>query len=146
MRIRTQLELLHYFFFSGLYLVVKEEKEKVETLGRDFASEIEEKDKLEAKLADEKSVSSDNAYLFVRGHELFDHLLNSVLNPMMSALRQQHFKKLQDSDSDSEKRKSCLRAYQAKDGSIKHLLSHNYRYKGQTDIYDKIAHDVSMIW
>ena len=121
-------------------------KEIVETLGRDFASEIEEKDKLEAKLADEKSVSSDNAYLFVRGHELFDHLLNSVLGPMMTSLRQQHFKKLQDSDSDSEKRKSILQAYQAKDGSIKYLLSSNYRYKGQTDIYDKIAHDVSMIW
>lgn len=28
MRTRTQLELLHYDFFSGLWLVVKEEKEK----------------------------------------------------------------------------------------------------------------------
>ena len=131
---------------ASLAKVAEKTKEIVETLGRDFASETEEKDKLEAKLADEKSVSSDNAYLFVRGHELFDHLLNSVLGPMMTSLRQQHFKKLQNSDSDSEKRKSCLRAYQAKDGSIKHLLSHNYRYKGQTDLYDKIAHDVSMIW
>ena len=131
---------------ASLAMVAEKTKEKVETLDKDFASEIDEKDKLEAKLADEKSVNSDNAYLFVRGHELFDHLLNSVLGPMMSALRQQHYKKLQDSDSDSEERKSCLRAYQAKDGSIKHLLSSNYRYKGQTDIYDKIAHDVSMIW
>ena len=131
---------------ASLAKVAEKTKEIVETLGRDFASETEEKDKLEAKLADEKSVSSGNAYLFVRGHELFDHLLNSVLGPMMTSLRQQHFKKLQNSDSDSEKRKSCLRAYQAKDGSIKHLLSYNYRYKGQTDLYDKIAHDVSMIW
>ncbi len=131
---------------ASLAMVAEKTKEKVETLTRDFASKIEDKGKLEAKLADEKSVSSDNAYLFVRGHELFDHLLNSVLGPMMTSLRQQHYKKLQDSDSDSEKRKSCLRAYQAKDGSIKHLLSYNYRYKGQTDLYDKIAHDVSMIW
>ena len=131
---------------ASLAMVAEKTKEKVETLDKNFASEIEDKGKLEAKLADEKSVSSDNAYLFVRGHELFDHLLNSVLGPMMTSLRQQHFKKLQDSDSDSEKRKSCLRAYQAKDGSIKHLLSYNYRYKGQTDLYDKIAHDVSMIW
>ena len=131
---------------ASLAKVAEKTKEIVETLGRDFASETEEKDKLEAKLADEKSVSSDNAYLFVRGHELFDHLLNSVLGPMMTSLRQQHFKKLQDSDLDSENRKSTLRAYQAKDGSIKHLLSYNHRYKGQTDLYDKIAHDVSMIW
>ena len=94
----------------------------------------------------QKSVSSDNAYLFVRGHELFDHLLNSVLGPMMTELRQQHYKKLQDSDLDSENRKSTLRAYQAKDGSIKHLLSHNYRYKGRIDLYDKIVQDVSLIW
>ena len=131
---------------ASLAMVAEKTKEKVETLDKDFASEIDEKDKLEAKLADEKSVNSDNAYLFVRGHELFDHLLNSVLNPMMSAHRQQHYKKLQDSDSDSEERKSCLRAYQAKDGSIKHLLSHNYRYKGQIDLYDKIVQDVSLIW
>ena len=131
---------------ASLAMVAEKTKEKVETLDKDFASEIDEKDKLEAKLADEKSVNSDNAYLFVRGHELFDHLLNSVLNPMMSALRQQHYKKLQNSDLDSENRKSSLRAYQAKDSSIKQLLSHNYRYKGQTDLYDKIAHDVSMIW
>ena len=131
---------------ASLAKVAEKTKEKVETLGRDFASEIEEKDKLEAKLADEKSVSSDNAYLFVRGHELFDHLLNSVLGPMMTELRQQHYKKLQDSDLDSENRKSTLRVYQAKDGSIKHLLSHNYRYKGQIDLYDKIVQDVSLIW
>jgi len=131
---------------ASLTMVAEKTKEKVETLDRDFASEIEEKDKLEAKLADEKSISSDNAYLFIRGHELFDHLLNSILGPMMTALRQQHYKKLQDSDLDSESWKSSLRAYQAKDGSIKHLLSRNYRYKGQTDIYDRIAHDVSIIW
>ena len=131
---------------ASLAIVAEKTKEKVETLVRDFASEIEEKDKLEAKLEDEKSINSENAYLFVRGHELFDHLLNSLLGPMMTVLRQQHYKKLQDSDSDSEIRKSSLLAYQAKDDSIKHLLSHNYRYKGQTDLYDKIAQDVSLIW
>ena len=131
---------------ASLAMVAEKTKEKVETLDRDFASEIEQKDKLEAKLADEKSVNSDNAYLFVRGHELFDHLLNSVLGPMMTSLRQQHYKKRQDSDSDFEKRKSSLRTYQAKDSSIKQQLSHNYRYKGQTELYDKIAQDVSLIW
>lgn len=53
---------------------------------------------------------------------------------------------LQDSGLNIESRKSSLRTYQAKDGSIKQLLSRNYRYKGQTNLYDKIAHDVSKIW
>ena len=131
---------------TSLAQIAEKTKEEVEAFVKDYAAETDEKDKLEAKLAEEKSVNSGNAYLFVRGHELFDHLLNSVLGPIMITLRQEHYKKLQDSDSDTEKRKTCLQSYRANEVPVRQLLSHNCRYKGQTELYDKIAQDVAMIW
>lgn len=121
-------------------------KEKIEKFATDFAPEIEEKNKFEVKLTKERSLNPNNAYLFVRGHELFDHLLNSVLGPKITALRKEHYNKLQNADSNLEKRNAKLQTYQANERPLKQLLYQNYRYKGQTELYDKIAQAIANIW
>ena len=93
-----------------------------------------------------KGVTDDETYLYVRGHELFDHILYSVLNPVITRLRNQHYTTLRASGTDEETRKNALREYQAKDKPVEKMLSKNYRYKNNILIYKQIWADVMQIW
>ena len=80
------------------------------------------------------------------GHDLFDHILYSVLNPVITKLRNQHYAALRASGTDEGTRKTALREYQAKDKPVEKMLSKNYRYKNNTLIYKQIWADVMQIW
>ena len=125
-------------------------KSKVQTatkeLKTDFEAETAEKDKMEQMLKDEKNVTVDNAYLYVRGHDLFDHLLANVLGPIIVGLRGKHYGSLRDADMSAAERKTAFMAYQEKDTSVRELLQKNYRYKKASPLYEKIKHDVTLIW
>jgi hypothetical protein len=125
-------------------------KSKVQTatkeLDTDFEAETAEKDKMEQMLKDEKDVTEANAYLYVRGHDLFDHLLASVLGPIIFGLRGKHYSSLRDADMSSTERKTAFMTYQEKDTSVRELLQKNYRYKASSSLYEKIKHDVTLIW
>ncbi|MDO4172064.1 MAG: DUF4435 domain-containing protein [Prevotellaceae bacterium] len=126
---------------KSLALIAENTRTKVEELDKDFVSDIEEKDRMEVKLTEKKLFNRNDAYLFVRGHDLYDHLVNSVISPIIMHLREQHYEKQRESDN---YHKSALREYQAKQKSVRKLLAKNYLYKG--DIYDSISRDVSAIW
>lgn len=129
---------------ASLAKIVENIKVKVEELDKNLAAEINEKNKMKTKLAEEKNVTPDNAYLFVRGHDLYDHLYNSVIGPIIKHLCKQHYKRLRESDMDENSRKIALQAFQEKEKKI--LLARNYLYKGETIIYDRISQDIFMIW
>ena len=119
-------------------------KDKIQTmtakLDEKYASEVNEKDEMAKTLVNEKDITEKDAYLYVRGHDLFDHLVNSVLDPVIAELRKKHFGDLRNSD------KAALVKYSDKNFSVKDLLHKNFRYKHNTSLYDKIKQDVSMIW
>lgn len=115
-------------------------------LNEKYASEITEKDNMKELLSRTKSITEKNAYLFVRGHELFNHLVYSILKPIIDELRTQHYRTINESDMDKEARSITLKEYSNKQKSVKDLLYKNYRYKGQTFIYDMICEDVAKIW
>ncbi len=121
-------------------------KAKIEELDKKYAGATTDKEDFEFKNMAGKGVTEEESYLFVRGHELFDHILYSVLNPVITKLRNQHYAALRASDTDEESRKAALREYQVKDTSVEKLLSKNYRYKNNTLIYKKIWADVMQIW
>lgn len=120
--------------------------EKISEIERVYTDEISEKDNLMMSLLENKDVREDTAYLYVRGHDLLDHLLNSVLHPIISSLRKKHYKKLNDIKIEKDSRIAALQEYQKKDKPIKELLSKNYRYKNYCPIYDIIKNDVIQIW
>lgn len=115
-------------------------------LNEKYASEITDKDCMKEHLSRTKSITEENAYLFVRGHELFDHLVYSILKPIVESLRTQHYDRIKESDMDKEARTIALKIYRQKHQSVEKLLYKNYRYKGQTFIYDMICKDVEKIW
>ncbi len=121
-------------------------KAKIEELNKNFAGEITDKEDFEFTHICQKDVTEEEAYLYVRGHELFDQILNSVLIPLIINLRNQHRETLRTSNMDEETCKNALREYQEKVKPVKLLLSKNYRYKHNTLIYDKIWADVVQIW
>ena len=92
-----------------------------------------------------KGVTDDETYLYVRGHELFDHILYSVLNPVITRLRNQHY----TLEHLAKMKKLVKKPYEnirQKDNPVKKLLSKNYRYKNNTLIYKQIWADVMQIW
>ena len=119
-------------------------KIKLETLERVHVGDCQEKEQLIMVLVRSKSIKPDNAYLFVRGHDLFDHLVNSVIGPVVSKLRQKHYSQLRGLTDAFKNEK--LREYQEKQESVKDLLYRNFRYKEQSEIYDKITNDAKRIW
>ena len=131
---------------ASLAIIEAKAKNETEELEKNFAGEIANKEDFESSDICPKGITEENAYLYVRGHELFDHILNSLLNPIITNLRNLHFAALRASDLDEESRKTTLHEYQSKVKTTKALLSQNYRYKNNTPIYDKIKADVSQIW
>ena len=121
-------------------------KAKIEELDKNFADEITDKEDFEFTHIIQKDVTEEDAYLYVRGHELFDQILNSVLVPLIIDLRNHHREIIKESDMGEEACKKALREYQGKVKPVKPLLSKNYRYKHNTLIYDKIWADVMQIW
>ena len=131
---------------ASLAKIVKKAKAKVEEFDKKYASEATDKEDFEFKNIAGKGVIEEESYLYVRGHELFDHILYLVLKPVITKLRNQHYSALRSSGKDEESRKIALREYQAKDTSVDKILSENYRYKNNTIIYEMIQADVEKIW
>ena len=118
----------------------------IEEFNKTFASEISNKIAFEHSHICMMDITEEDTYLYVRGHDLFDHILNSVINPIITNLRNQHYTSLRTSEADEESRAGALCEYQKKVKPVKPLLSKNYLYKHKTHIYDKIKADVVQIW
>ena len=131
---------------ASLVIIEAKAKAKIEEFDKKYAGEITDKEDFEFQTICMKGVTDDETYLYVRGHELFDHILYSVLNPVITRLRNQHYTTLRASGTDEETRIIALREYQTKDKPVDKMLSKNYRYKNNTLIYKKIWADVMQIW
>lgn len=129
---------------DSLAEIKKQIGDKLKELERVHASDCQEKDQLTTALVHSKSVTPENAYLFVRGHDLFDHLVYSVIGPVVSSLRQKHYNQLRESTDALKNDK--LKEYQDKQKPVKYLLYKNFRYKELSGFYDKIANDAKRIW
>lgn len=131
---------------ESLSLIEERVMTKLTELDTNHASEITERNNMKESLSRAKGITEENAYLFVRGHELFDHLVNSILKPIIDGLRTQHYRNINESDMDKDAHTIALNEYKKKHQSIEKLLYKNFRYKGRTFIYDKICEDVAKIW
>lgn len=129
---------------DSLAEVEKQIGNKLKELEDMHARDCQEKDRLTTALVHSKSVTPENAYLFVRGHDLFDHVVNSVAGPIVSKLRQKHYNQLRESTDALKNDK--LKKYQNKQESVRDLLYKNFRYKEESEFYDKIANDAKRIW
>lgn len=131
---------------ASLAQIEAKAKAKIEEFDKNFASEIKDKNIFESSNICQKDVSEKDAYLYVRGHELFDQILNSVLIPIIINLRNQHREAIKKSDLGEDACKTALCEYQRKVKPVKPLLFKNYRYKSNTLIYKKIWTDAIQIW
>jgi len=131
---------------ASLAQIEAKAKAKIDEFDKKYAGETTDKEDFEFSQICLKDVTEEDAYLYVRGHELFDQILNSVLIPLIIDLRNQHREAIKASDMGDEAYKNALREYQRKVKPVKPLLSKNYRYKHNTLIYDKIWADVMQVW
>ena len=131
---------------ASLAIIEAKAKAKIEEFDKKYADKIIDKEDFEFQTVCMKGVTEDESYLFVRGHELFDQILNSVLVPIIIDLRNQHRETIKASNMGDEVCKNTLREYQREVKPVKPLLSKNFRYKHNTLIYDKIWASVMLIW
>lgn len=131
---------------TSLDIIEGKAKKEIERLEEDFTEEMAERDKFQKSLTQEKGLTENDAYLYIKGHDLFDHLVYSVISPEVTALRNRHFQTLRNTDTDEQSRKAALKEYSEKNKSVKVLLQKNYRYKEVSPIYEKIKNEVLQIW
>ena len=75
---------------ASLAQIEAKAKAKTEEFDKIFACEIADKENFEFSNICLKDVTKEDAYLYIRGHELFDHIVNSVLGPIIINLRNLH--------------------------------------------------------
>ena len=131
---------------ASLAKIEAKAKAIIEEFDKNYADKITDKEDFECSNICMKDITEEDAYLYVRGHEFFDHLLHSVLNPVITHLRSSHYATLRNSEMDDDSRKLALQDYSKKDISVRNLLQKNYRYKNNILIYNKILTDVMNIW
>lgn len=131
---------------ASLAIIEAKAKAKIEEFDKKYADKIIDKEDFEFQNIGMKDITEDDAYLYLRGHELFDQILNSVLVPLIIELRNQHRETIKASNLGDEVCKNTLREYQGKVKPVKPLLSKKFRYKHNTLIYDKIWASVMLIW
>lgn len=121
-------------------------EQTIKELDKVFDFKNRDFDEFQKSISSEKDVSEGTAYLYVRGHELFDHLKDSILNPLIINLRNRHREALRETCRDDVHYTAALQDYQKNVKSLKELLQNNFRYKRNTPLYDKIKNDVLQIW
>ena len=131
---------------ASLAIIEAKAKAKIEEFDKKYADKIIDKEDFEFQNIGMKDITEYDASLYLRGHELFDQILNSVLVPLIIELRNQHRETIKASNLGDEVCKNTLREYQGKVKPVKPLLSKNFRYKHNTLIYDKIWASVMLIW
>jgi len=131
---------------ASLAIIEAKAKAKIEEFDKKYADKIIDKEDFEFQTVCMKNITEDDAYLYVRGHDLFDQILNSVLVPLIIELRNQHRETIKASNMGDEVCKNTLREYQGKVKPVNTQLSKNFRYKNNTLIYNKIRADVVQIW
>ena len=108
---------------ASLAKIEEKAKAKIEEFDKKYADKIIDKEGFEFQTVCMKGVTEDESYLFVRGHELFDQILNSVLVPIIIDLRNQHREAIKTSDIGEEAGKVALREYQTKVKPVNAQLS-----------------------
>ena len=97
----------------------------------------------ERYLTEEKNLVKQHAFLYVRGHNIADHLVAVLLRPLFTILKSKHNSDLkQPGKKDREK---LLAAYNKKAISIERHLYRNYRFKDYVHLYSRISEDVRSI-
>lgn len=94
---------------------------------------------LAQQLVSQKALNQQNAYLFVRGHALFAHILRALLKPIADELFNKHINEL------SREEKASYSKY-VNNNRLEDLLSKNYSYKNKSQIYNCISEDAKKIW
>ena len=131
--------------FESLLPIIKTGVDKrIRDIEAEHNSEIESKNLFENRLRDEKGIVPENAYLYVRGHDLMSCLVNAVITPGVEFFKQKHYARLKTLDE--SQRAETLERYDSKQKSVGSLIYRNYRYKHQIEIYDRISRDVGQIW
>ena len=118
--------------------------QKVSELESLHAHELNDKEEFENFLCQDKGVSPDNAYLYIRGHDFYSHIVHTVIEPVVAFFKKKHYEAL--NQLPPSQKTSMLNNYSSKQKPVDDLIYRNYRYKGMTEIYDKIARDAKEIW
>jgi len=138
------IESLQNEFESLLQVIEAGVNEKIRDIEAKHSLEISAKNLFETKLRDEKGIVPENAYLYIRGHDLMACLTNMVVTPSIDFFKQKHYARLKVL-VEPQRTKELVR-YDSRQKTVGTAIYRNYRYKRQLEIYDWISRDVGQIW
>lgn len=113
---------------------------KIKEIEGNHADEIDKVKAFEEKLRGGMNVNEANAYLYVQGHALFNHIHRAVLKPIVEALSKKHIDNLQEIGDKASYSRNI------KQNRIDQLLNHNYRYKQYSNHYNDICSDIAALY
>lgn len=119
-------------------------------LEADHFQELDEKQDFESQLIKEMAclpLVKENSYLYVRGHDFYKFIKNTVLEAIHQKMKLQHIQRIKNTQGGQMgDGGSCINEYCKSIVDIETLLSTNYEYKRFGGLYLLIKHDIESIW
>ena len=114
----------------------------VERLVCDIESNVSDEDKvakedLESYLVSSKGLKPEDSYLYVRGHDIYGFIQDTMLKPICKQIKGQYLSQIDASAKNEEERKNIRQQYVKQTKDVDTYLEFNYAYKSYIGtIYD----------
>ena len=135
---------------TELQLLAKVEKlvqEKITTFQAKYPNSQETVNQFFCELQKSFMLAPNMSFLYVRGHDLFDYILNVLIKPECLKLKNQHKQTIMANSINPSERKNLLHHYQSCCRDCEETLRDNFLYKGKSSLLrvtmDKIRQELS---
>lgn len=92
------------------------------------------------------TLSPDNGYLFVRGHDIQHFLLKTVLEPVHKIAKNKHLQEIKQSNASPQDKTNRIEHYLHLVTDMEEMLNLNYDYKHYSPIFQWIKQDILSLY
>ena len=114
-------------------------QERVDYFQTKYPDMQESVDKFVRDLQSRFQLTPSTAYLFVRGHDLFDYILNVLIKPECDKLKSEHKRNLIVNCAHAQERDNLLNHYKSCCRDYRQSLRDNFMYKEKCPLMHKIT-------
>lgn len=126
--------------YSSIALLARRVDKKIAYLKRNYPDNIEEVEDLYETIK-ELGVNENNAYLFIRGHSMFELIMNKVLSPICTSLIAEREQEIYKYAVHTEQLNNELSAYRHSQMSLNDAIRKNTHYR-DCELYERMREDI----
>lgn len=129
--------------YSSIVLLAKRVDKKIAYLKRNYPDYIEEVQTLSESIK-ELGVNENNAYLFIRGHSMYEAITNKVLTPVCSSLIAEREQEIYKYAVHTEQLNNEISSYRHSQMNLQDAIRKNTHYR-DCELYERMRNDLRIM-